>query len=169
MLFYATRPAVAGLFWVWTKGADSARAGPFDVIVMTDSSSADEYVDKFADAVKLIQSRDQSRYKLITRHIRMIVVTDQPSPLDAEYHQFARAVVVRGDVLRKLDTPSIAAMLVHEATHGRLGSLGIRHTAGAQRRIERLCLRNEIWFLEKIPGAESLTQAKRERMPAKRA
>lgn len=46
--------------------------------------------------------------------------------------------------------------LVHEATHARLHRAGVRYTHDLRERIEAICLKAEIDFGRRLPGAEQL-------------
>lgn len=47
----------------------------------------------------------------------------------------------------------LASVLLHEATHGRIHALGVSTTRTLRPRIERLCLRTQLEFLNRVPDA----------------
>ncbi len=48
---------------------------------------------------------------------------------------------------------SIASVLVHEATHARLDHCGFGYDEAERDRIEKVCLRREMAFAKRVPGA----------------
>ena len=162
-LFHATRPLVAKLFRIWIGGSKRIGIGPFDLINLSERSAIENHFEKLAQAAELIRIYDQLRYRLLTAEVQLIVVTDRP--IEAEYYDFASAVIMQAKMIELLDVQGLAAVLIHEATHARIRRSGIRYAAVAEPRVERLCLRNEIWFLQKVPNTEVLVQIKRERLP----
>jgi hypothetical protein len=156
------RPIVRLLFWLLIRGVARERVGPFDVIDVTGNPEFGPHKAKFAEASALIRKYDPARYDNLLRDLSLIVVADHQGRLEAQYHRFARAILVRATALQALDVHSVAALLVHEGFHGRLDRMGILQTRGRMQRIERLCLLNEAKFLARVPGAELLTKVKRE-------
>jgi len=163
-LYLVFRPVVWVLFYLLVWRQPRASVGPFDVIALSDSDDIAMHVAKFGEAADLLRELDPARFRRIVDTIRLIVVDDHARSFDAQYYHFARAMVVRTDALKLCYPQAVAALLAHEATHGRVADMGIWEHYGISQRVERLCLRNEIWCLEKLPGAEALLQTKKDRL-----
>jgi hypothetical protein len=52
----------------------------------------------------------------------------------------------------------IASAIVHEATHARLETLGIRYDEAVRQRIERICARRELDFARHLSGVDALLE-----------
>ena len=166
VLFYGSRPVVWFLFGLMTWRAERSQVGPFEVIVVSRAAGIREHVVKLQSAAELLREFDRSRYKRVTEAIRLIVIVDHDRAMVAEYHHSTKAILLQAKALETLNVPGLGALLAHEATHARIMNLGIHHTASASHRIERLCLRNEIWFLERVPSGRVLAEVKRQRLAA---
>jgi hypothetical protein len=55
----------------------------------------------------------------------------------------------------------LACTLVHETTHAFLWRLGFGYPEGRREQIERICMRSERVFLQRVPGEASLLEWKR--------
>ena len=162
VLYIGGRPAIWVLFHLLVWREPRTRVGPFDVIALSDCDDIESHVAKFAEAADLLQQCDPIRFRRIAHTIRLIVVYDYTRGFEAEYHHFARAMVMQTRVLKLCHAEAVAAVLAHEATHGRLDDMGIWQHHGIRERVERICLRNEVWCLEKLPGAGQLLQTKKD-------
>lgn len=161
-MFHATRPIVAWLFRLWIRGGRRIPVGPFEVVNRSTRTGVEGDLHKIEQAAELIREHDPARYRLLVREIRLIVVADWRT--EAEYYSFASAVVVQARFLGITNLEGMAMILVHEATHARLHRWGIRYSAALKTRVERLCLRNEVWFLEKVPSGAALAALRRARL-----
>lgn len=160
-LMFISAPVTAMMFRLMIWRATRVKVGPFNVIVQCKRELGAQ-LTKFADAAALLKQYDVRRYRRVIESLRLIVVVDQRMEDEANYFHHAKAVLISADVLQALWVESVAAMLVHEATHAFLENRGIRYVPHARPRIERLCARNEIWFLRKVPGAEALVEVKQQ-------
>jgi hypothetical protein len=52
----------------------------------------------------------------------------------------------------------IATVLVHEGAHAWLDRMGVDYEVGQRWRIEAVCLRSELSFLRRVPGADWLIE-----------
>jgi len=52
----------------------------------------------------------------------------------------------------------IASAIVHEATHARLEKWGIRYNEAARLRIERICIRRQLDFVQHLSGVDALQE-----------
>lgn len=161
-LAYLFRRQSVRLFRAWISEAERISRGPFTFVNVSNESDCEELVEKVFRALELIRTYDERRYQLVRSTIKEVVVADTRN--EAEYVEFADAIVVQAQALKIVPVIGIAAMLVHESTHARLFRLGIPYRPSAQQRIERICLRNEIWFLRNVPHTDQLVEAKVKRL-----
>lgn len=112
---------------------------------------------KVQQALALIRDVSPSRFMRIHREVRRIRISSIAGRL-AEWDVTEKECIVNGNYL---DTPEItltevAATLIHEATHARIDRLGIKYTEDRRRRIERICIMEEIRFAKKRPDGEKV-------------
>jgi hypothetical protein len=74
------------------------------------------------------------------------------------YIPFANACLLDLQYLTRNSPTSVAAALVHEATHARISLCGIRASEVGLERIERACVKAEIAFLSHVPGAQEIRE-----------
>lgn len=156
----AMRPLSRRLFDALMSGESRVPVGPFEV-VNVDPELGRDAIDKLLAAVHLLERWDVRRYGILLRTVSVVLITPNRRGPEAHYHIHRRGLAVRSDVLAELSVESVAALLVHESTHGRLHRLGLGfYSQPAIERVEAICLRNEVFFLKKVPGARSLAEVK---------
>lgn len=107
---------------------------------------------KVEAALELVRSNDPLRYRRITRDLERIWVCG----LIGARGQYDAAVrMCRLDVKYVETSPpeSVASTIVHEATHGYPCMRKIGYPEALRHRIEQICFRQEILFVEKLPSA----------------
>ncbi len=105
---------------------------------------------RIADAIGLIVEHHPRRWQRIKKDLRRVMITHVGGP---EYMHLLRACVVNASHLAGQEPARIAMMLVHEATHARLRRLGFRYDNRVRRRIEQLCVKQEIAFAKRLPNS----------------
>jgi len=115
------------------------------------------FLREITQALRLVAHRDPRRYQRIRKHLSFIVNRELDG-LAARYVRWPSACQVDFDKVRFQESPRLtasllAAVLVHEATHGRL-ALRWGVAGGLPRetkfRIERICLLEETRFAKRV-------------------
>lgn len=149
--------------WVGLKavlrGSAVQRIGSIEVVHGIDGTDG-PHIQKLKEAADLVRESDPRRYGMIEANLCRIAIVDW-NVQGARYYALSRTLVLRAESIEFSRVSVLASMLVHEATHGRISSWGIRYTPQLSERIEQLCLRNEVWFLQRVPGAQSLLDLKK--------
>lgn len=132
---------------------------PFEVIDFSGNAQIGEVVGKLLEAANLIRDCDARRYISVLAELKRIVLLDWHIQA-ARYYALSRTLVLQRKSVEDTRISVLASMLVHEATHGRIYRRGVAYIPRLRSRIERLCLRNEVWFLRRVQGAELLLSIK---------
>jgi hypothetical protein len=106
---------------------------------------------KLRAALDLIATSQPRRLIRLQRDLRRILVTFV-QVADAQYSAPTRTVLLDETYVCKPDVTSshLATTIVHEATHARLFTAGIGYPVALRPRIERLCMRQELAFAERL-------------------
>jgi len=109
------------------------------------------------DALALIKHHDPLNYSRIRRNLARILVNLLPDA-SAHYDRSLNACVFdeRFVVAEAATLESIAATIVHEATHARLERCGIKYEERLRPRIEAICAGRELAFATKLPDSAAL-------------
>jgi hypothetical protein len=114
-----------------------------------------EILRRVSDALQLIKTYDPYRYRRVLKEIGYLWVSLLPGAA-AVFEIRLRRCVMDPPIVLSYSPERLASVIVHEATHGRL----IRHNIGypqeLRRRVERVCMRQELAFAQKIPDGEAL-------------
>lgn len=76
----------------------------------------------------------------------------------AEYYGALKACVLDERYVAGASLESLAATIVHEATHARLARCGFGYEEGMRSRIEAVCHRRELSFAARLPDSAVLQQ-----------
>jgi len=119
---------------------------------------ADRLRAKIAAAVDLVAEHDARALGVLRTHGMGIFVFSSGGA--AECNLRARLVVFDREYVSKAGTSvvTLAATLVHEATHAWLEAAGFRYTTDRRARIERICYRRARRLVRRIPGQEALAR-----------
>lgn len=108
------------------------------------------------DALALIRAHDPRRYAIVQREVRWVVNAELGS-----WGQYDRSLQACNVDFGRYGIPSdgdypwyvaaYAALIIHEATHGRLMTLGFVYTRRYRARIERICRNEERRFAARLP------------------
>ena len=111
------------------------------------------------DALRLIKSHDALNYSRVIRHLERIWVNLLPGDLAHYDASMGACVFDERYVVQEATTPErIASTIIHEATHARLEHWGIGYDEDRRARIETICLRRELNFVNRLPAAEALRE-----------
>lgn len=120
-----------------------------------DKTDDGDFHRTMTDALCLIQKLDPARYATVKREIRYVVNAELISwgmyerPLRICNVDFGRLVAVPGKQYA-WRVAMYAGLIVHEATHGRMDSLGFPYTRKTRVRIERICRSEQRRFLARL-------------------
>jgi len=151
------RPADVVLTAVMRSG-ESVRCGAFSVYLVS-VKDRPGVLRKVTEALELIRTHDPRRHLRLTQNVDCIGVFGVRSR--TQFLASTRCIVIREGFLAELGTDGVASVLAHEGCHARLHQAGIAYSPLEKERIERLGLRNQLWFIEKVPGSESLAHLTR--------
>jgi hypothetical protein len=121
-----------------------------------DVKSNKEFIAFTANALDLIRATDPRRYRILLREVRLIVNSRIMG--GGQYMREFRRISVNFplynvdpvDERYKMYLAGYACILVHEATHGRLFSLGIPYNKRTWERCEGLCFLEEKRFISRL-------------------
>lgn len=129
--------------------------------VLSGSIGIDEFADRSRRALALLRTHDERQLKKVQRYLRRLVLVaaggEMYVPEIGGYLVDARVLANRSDL-------EFASAIVHESTHARLHRRGIAYTERTRRRVEAICVQEEIAFLQRIIGTEQLIGRKRNRV-----
>jgi hypothetical protein len=135
-----------GLLWIYRKN----QIADFDGISIVDWSQTPRFSEILKAALQLIKNTDSRRYRRVQQHIRFVVSCIRPFGGGAYYRDTRTCefdfITPRSESDVQFYTAWYACALVHEATHGRLHSLGIEYTPENRVRVEKLCVEEEQRF-----------------------
>lgn len=140
-----------GLLWVQRR-TEIAR---FEGIALADVRRRSHHFETvMLEALRQIRDHDLRRFARVKRHIAWIVNTDLEFG-GAEYSYQTRTCSVDFQeptpTCNHAETVALyARRLIHEATHGVVASRGIPYSPQLRARIEKLCVKEENRFLDKL-------------------
>lgn len=117
------------------------------------SEDQGEFFTKCAQALALIKAHDPRRYSRLRRDLRVVFMSAGGGPY---YDPGIDGCVIDARSVRAASVMSLAATLVHEATHARLSRMGVGEQPACVERREAICVGAEVDFLTRIPGADDL-------------
>jgi hypothetical protein len=108
-------------------------------------------LDRIEEALGLIKRHEPMRFRRMKEDVDLIGVWLLPGPLGCFDTNARASIIDRRFVLDGATTPAmIASVIVHEACHARLESLGIDYSEERRARIEALCKRQELRFAARL-------------------
>ena len=114
-------------------------------------------------ALALIKAHDVKRYKQAIASFDRIWVSYLFGAVGQYVPELRRCQLDPGFVLSS-PIEAIASTIVHEATHARFINVGIPYTYENRHRVEKACIRQELVFAQRIPGAEELRRRINEKL-----
>jgi len=124
------------------------RHGGILLVDLTDTRRDGSPLEHIREAMDLISSVDQRRFRILQRELSKILITwgDGPS-----FWPFSTACVLPKEYVEKEGTAGLASTIIHEVTHARLWRKGFRYDQEIRRRIESACVREQIRFALRLP------------------
>ncbi len=129
----------------------------FEVANLSESRTGDRLFERIDEVMGLIESVDPGRLARMRQSFGRVVVMPSGGP-SGSYLHFLDGCGLAADHLLAASASSVAMTLVHEATHARLHRAGIPYNRKLRTRIEAVCLRAEIDFGRRLPGAAALVK-----------
>lgn len=127
----------------------------YEGIILADLRRRSPYFQKILlAALRLLQCSDPRRFRRVQRYIHYIVnrTLDHPGA-QYDYETLTCRIDFEEPDVSAADEFSIAyhaSNLVHEATHGAIAARGIPYAGELRGRIERLCVREENRFVQRL-------------------
>ena len=117
-------------------------------------------LSKLEAALEMISHFAPHRIKRIHHQVKAIWVFIA-KPYIAEWQGDIPACILDHDyIYSEQTTPEqISATIMHEATHARVQLAGIDYEEKLRARIERLCVRTELWLTKRFPRGSLLVAA----------
>ncbi len=129
------------------------------VISLQEPQAAELILSKVTAALGLIQQYAPKSYARIKRFTPNILVFGGHSYTAVYVSDLRLCSMDRSFARSEQTTPAgLASILIHEATHGYLDSLGINYDEQLRKRIERICVLAEISFARRLPEPENLIE-----------
>jgi hypothetical protein len=117
-----------------------------------------EILEKVGEALRLIKSYDPYRYERVVRECNRILVLLLRGNV-GQYRADIRACLLDARYVRAYSMERLAAVIVHEATHGRLLRLNVGYSEEMRARVEKVCARQELAFALKIPNGDEVRKS----------
>lgn len=135
--------------------------GTLVVVAFVPTKDKQVLAQRVANALGVIAKVDAGRSTRIQRDIRAVLVWPGVFPGARGEFLAGRAIcALDSDFVRTSDVSLVALTIVHEATHARLARSS--YTDETAERIERICERQELAFISKLPGGELLVAGMQE-------
>jgi hypothetical protein len=126
-----------------------------------------EILQKVGEALQLIKTYDPYRYARVLKECNRILVVLLPGSAGL-YRTDIRICMLDARYVLSYPLERLAAVIVHEATHGRLLRLNVGYSEEMRHRVEKVCARQELAFALKVPNGDDVRKsvALRSSMPA---
>jgi len=119
--------------------------------------SDDDLLCRVEEALLLIKTYDVIRYEQIRRDVGRIWVCPLPGPRGS-FSGALNACKLDSRFVKSSEPESIASTIVHEGTHARPCLRKIGYSEPLRHRIERICMMQQLTFLQKVPGGEKASE-----------
>ena len=153
--FPVTKPSLVDKIELWfSEGRviDGLWIGSFQ-------SDAEAGLLRVEAALRLIERFAPLHYRRIKTNLSRIWVQLFPYGAACYRHSLNACLLDERFVASETTTVEcIASAIVHEATHARLEKRGIHYAEAVRHKIERICVRRELDFVRRLPGADALRE-----------
>ena len=153
---WAAQTAQTGLkcFLLWTAPRRTIGGVPVTVTTSDADQQASVY-EKIAAALALLAQFHPRGYRAVRRYMKRVLVAWAPH-VHGSWFGPLRLCELSLEFVTHARPSEIASTIVHEAMHARLERLGFDYNQPIRPRLESMCVRKEIEFVEKLPEASSL-------------
>jgi len=145
------------LDWIIIRLSRSLNVDGLWVGVFSDKAN-DEILARVGEAIRLVKTYDPYRYRRIIKELDRILV-GLISGYVAVFVPESRMCVIDPRHILSSSPEFIASSIVHEATHGTLIRRNIGYSEELRYRVEKVCMRQERAFAQKIPHGEELRRS----------
>ena len=114
------------------------------------SQSVDSELARIDSALTLLREQDSTRFRRLTNTCTKIVVGDF---LGSAFWPLSNACALDSRRVLRGDPVALALVIVHESTHATLACRGVYSIRSRARRIEHVCVRQELNFLDRLDAA----------------
>jgi hypothetical protein len=143
--------AMLGLAERWLQGnSHRVDVRGIQVIGTTTPGGDHDMIPKVVSAINLIAETDPRRFARLQQDIRRIVIVPIAGARGA-YVLRSRACYLDAATVSQFSSTTLTTLIVHEATHARIEHAGVRQWPDRKLRYERICVRAEIAFAERLP------------------
>jgi len=122
-----------------------------------------EVIVRVQSALALIKAHDAKRYKRTIASFDRIWASYLFGAV-GRYLPEERRCQLDSEFVLSSPIETVASTIVHEATHARLINVGIPYTYENRHRVEKACIRQELVFAQRIPGADDLRRRINEKL-----
>ena len=136
-------------------GSDRKRVHGILVSCSVVDADCHQFFEKTERALQLIRNFDERRLNRMRRDIKAIGLAKRGS---CYFESSVRAIFLDASTFPTATDEAIAGALIHEATHARLFRAGHRNYSANKERHELICVREELTFLRRLPGAGALAK-----------
>ena len=106
-------------------------------------------------ALNVLHEHDRRQYHAVRTRLKAILIGGSTRTRRVYYMAPAQACVFTPAYFADTASPTwLAGTLVHEMTHARLHTMGFEYAGESIRRIERICTRQQLAFVQRVPGSE---------------
>lgn len=130
----------------------------FEVVQLMGGREELRLFSQVEEALSLLSELDPRRLRRLKGDVQRILLVDAGDESAGLYWHDLRACVLDVSYVREFPAHYVASTIVHEGTHARLRCSGVRYPSTLRRRIEEICIREEIRFARRIPDAASLLE-----------
>lgn len=132
-----------------------AEVAGFQVVVWTRRGELETYLPRVREALELILIHDPRRVGRLRRNIRGFAIEEAGGD---HFDQDLRLHVLDARWLLQSSSIALASRIVHEGVHARLYHCGIAWDPIQGARTERICVNEQIAFLQKVPGSATVVE-----------
>ncbi len=152
----------AGARWVDRIGLLLSREWRYDgmtVRVLEGQVKPPELVKRVTDALSLLRKNDARCYRRLKKDVSRIWVKVMAGTI-GEYNEPLRTICLDERFVASPNTADsdIAATIVHEATHARLGAFGVVSNDRTRARIEKMCFARELAFASRFQASNAFAE-----------
>lgn len=128
----------------------------FEVVQLAGNDPSEVLFGNVGTALRIISNFDPRRFKRLQQDVRRILLLNTVDAAGMYWHEL-KACVLDLKYVREFPPEYIAATIVHEGIHARLRRR-FCYPPQLRRRIEDICISQEICFASMVPGTTELIQ-----------
>jgi len=102
-----------------------------------------------------LAARNARAARRLRNYVRFVLIREGKV---SGFLKASRTIVLSHELLMHASTEEIASVIVHETVHARINAFGVGTWSSRLPEIESRCLREQMEFLEHLPGTEHIIQ-----------